>query len=269
MGMTDYTNMIRSAAAAYGEDPGELYGVAKLESGFNPTIKNTTDSNARAGHPSVGIVQYIPSTFQSHMNAAIKANPAAWRGVSHEITNPMAQLLAASWGMTHGKGHAWTTYGRAQAYRGKPGGAVGADAPAPVAPVAGGGDPIADMIIARHSNISPIVLSMLAQDTPAPAIPSPTTQPAASGEPTANGWKQLQHLGQSLFGLRNDPGNSQTTGGHHTNGSEHYSGRAIDFGNARNSAAKLAAWKAWALAHGYDAIDEGDHVHVSLPGGGT
>lgn len=86
------------------------------------------------------------------------------------------------------------------------------------------------------------------------------------GEP---GWHYLQRLGSSMFGLRNDPGNSQTNGGRHTAGSEHYSNRAIDFGNARNSRSALNAWKAYAASIGLDVLDEGDHIHVSLPGGGT
>lgn len=91
------------------------------------------------------------------------------------------------------------------------------------------------------------------------------------GAPTgkvANSWKELQRIGQTKFGLRNDAGNSQTTGGRHTAGSEHYSGRAIDFGTVKNSKAQLQSWLKWARSQGYDAIDEHDHIHVSLPGGG-
>ena len=48
-------------------------------------------------------------------------------------------------------------------------------------------------------------------------------------------------MGQQLFGLQNDPGDSQTTGGDHGAESEHYRGRAVDFGDARNSRDKLNA----------------------------
>jgi SLT domain-containing protein len=35
------------------------------ESGGSETIVNTTDSNAQAGHPSIGLLQYIQSTFDA------------------------------------------------------------------------------------------------------------------------------------------------------------------------------------------------------------
>jgi len=38
----------------------------KTESGGNVNAINNSDSNAVAGHPSQGILQFIPSTFQSH-----------------------------------------------------------------------------------------------------------------------------------------------------------------------------------------------------------
>jgi hypothetical protein len=56
------------------------------------------------------------------------------------------------------------------------------------------------------------------------------------------GYQYLQRLGQTLFGLKNDPGDSQTTGGRHAKGSRHYAGQAVDFGDARNSRQQLQAW---------------------------
>lgn len=80
------------------------------------------------------------------------------------------------------------------------------------------------------------------------------------------GWQFLQRLGTKGFGLQNDPGNSQTFGGGHEDGSEHYSHRAIDFGTARNPRPKLNTWREWLKRNGFDALDEGDHIHTSLPG---
>lgn len=96
--------------------------------------------------------------------------------------------------------------------------------------------------------------------------------PQASGPDPAPGgkdWRWLQRIAQEKFGLKNDPGDSQTTGGGHTAGSRHYSGKAIDFGDARNSRAALNAWYAWALAnknkYGFtEVLDEGDHIHVAF-----
>ena len=40
--------------------------VAEMESGFNPTIQNNWDSNAAAGHPSAGLMQFIQPTFAAY-----------------------------------------------------------------------------------------------------------------------------------------------------------------------------------------------------------
>lgn len=91
------------------------------------------------------------------------------------------------------------------------------------------------------------------------------TLPRRKGE---KGYQYLQRLGTQLFGLRNDPGNSQTTGGQHTQGSYHYSGNAIDFGDARNSRDQLNAWYRF-LDQNRDRLgllellDEGDHIHAA------
>jgi hypothetical protein len=54
------------------------------ESGGDPNAVNRTDSNARAGHPSVGILQFIPSTF------ATFADP----GFNTNIMDPESQMRA-------------------------------------------------------------------------------------------------------------------------------------------------------------------------------
>ena len=46
---------------------GPLETIANHESSGNTSSINLTDSNARAGHPSQGLFQMIPSTFQEHM----------------------------------------------------------------------------------------------------------------------------------------------------------------------------------------------------------
>lgn len=56
------------------------------------------------------------------------------------------------------------------------------------------------------------------------------------------GWQFLQRLGTKGFGLQNDPGNNQTFGGKHADGSDHYAHNAIDYGNARNSEDLLNQW---------------------------
>lgn len=66
----------------------------------------------------------------------------------------------------------------------------------------------------------------------------------ANWKPGEQGWRFLQRFGIG-FGLRNDPGNSQTTGGRHTPGSPHYAGLAIDYGDARNTKQQLDTFAAW------------------------
>jgi hypothetical protein len=68
--------------------PGSLAGAVlqliKHESGGNPNAINLTDSNARAGHPSQGLMQTIPGTFNAY------AGPYRSLG----ITNPLANIFA-------------------------------------------------------------------------------------------------------------------------------------------------------------------------------
>ncbi|MFF5433418.1 transglycosylase SLT domain-containing protein [Streptomyces griseofuscus] len=61
-----------------------------VESGGNPGIVNTTDSNWQAGHPSVGLVQVIENTFKRYAGPFAKTGPFKY-GVS---IDPMANLYA-------------------------------------------------------------------------------------------------------------------------------------------------------------------------------
>lgn len=274
--MGQYDNIIASAASAYGADPGVLYGIGKLESGFRPDAMNNWDSNAKKGTPSGGMFQFIQPTYSAFSRQAKAANPNAWKGVNDSWMDPQAQALTTAWAIKNGKGSHWATYGRAQKYKGKGPKATGPVTPQMAAPqeAAPAAAPQVDSTLAgilTKRGMNPLVAELLSQsDAPAKVqAPAAAKMPKyGSGKPTANSWRQLQKIAQSKFGLKNDPGNSQTTGGRHTAGSEHYSGRAIDFGNARNSQAQLNAWLAYAKAQGYDAINEGDHIHVSLPGSG-
>ena len=57
--------------------------VAEMESGFNPTVQNNWDSNAAAGHPSAGLMQFIRPTFEAYK----------WPGFNDWL-GPVDQLLA-------------------------------------------------------------------------------------------------------------------------------------------------------------------------------
>ncbi|MBO3797238.1 transglycosylase SLT domain-containing protein, partial [Bacillus subtilis] len=43
-----------------------LMTIAKFESGGNPNAINLWDSNAKAGNPSQGLMQTVPTTFNAH-----------------------------------------------------------------------------------------------------------------------------------------------------------------------------------------------------------
>jgi len=98
-----YGPMIR-AAAAYMHQTVSDFNVDMIEriigneSGGNPRAINLTDSNAQAGHPSKGILQYIDQTFRNY----------AMPGFT-DIWNPMHQLIAlfndATWRSDMGMGY--------------------------------------------------------------------------------------------------------------------------------------------------------------------
>lgn len=103
MPATAYGPMIK-AAAAYMHQSITDFNVDMIEriigneSGGNPRIVNNWDSNAKAGHPSMGILQYIEPTF---MHYAMPGHT--------NILNPMDQLIAlfndATWRSDMGMGY--------------------------------------------------------------------------------------------------------------------------------------------------------------------
>lgn len=58
--------------------------IVTYESGWNPNAINLTDSNAAAGHPSQGLMQTIPGTFEAYRLASLP----------DVITDPLANLVA-------------------------------------------------------------------------------------------------------------------------------------------------------------------------------
>lgn len=68
--------------------PGYASGVRKIvmaESGGNPHAINLTDSNARRGTPSQGLMQTIPSTYRHYVAPQLSGRP---------ITDPVANITA-------------------------------------------------------------------------------------------------------------------------------------------------------------------------------
>lgn len=81
-------DLIRAAAAKMhvaisGADISHIMNVIKHESGGRADAVNHWDSNAKAGHPSKGILQFVQSTFDNYAVAG-----------HHNIMSPFDQLLA-------------------------------------------------------------------------------------------------------------------------------------------------------------------------------
>lgn len=248
----DYDNFIAHAAKAYGSDDRLLRAVHQLENSGRVTFDvNNWDSNARAGTPSGGPFQFIKPTFDAFARQAREANPGAWQGVKFDWRDPRAQALAASWAFANGKGSHWSTYSRAKQRAGdmkplrvSPVAAQGATGPSEATPAGGnkaaaislifGNDPVFQMAAARGVETAAAPLSNTGQ--PGGQAEGKGFFARREGE---TGQQYLDRLLQKKFGLQHDPGNSQTTGGRHVEGSLHYRGLATDYGDARNPVAKL------------------------------
>lgn len=95
-----WTPQVKMALAQLGLSPSDLDLVLhriKVESGGNPKAINNWDSNAKAGHPSQGLMQTIPGTFAAY------AGPYKSRG----ITDPMASIYAGLNYAVHRYGSGW------------------------------------------------------------------------------------------------------------------------------------------------------------------
>jgi TP901 family phage tail tape measure protein len=77
-----------------------VYNIAMHESGGNPRAINLTDSNAKAGHPSKGIMQTIDSTFNAY---SIKGHRDIW--------NPIDNIIAGTRYAISRYGEAWLKRG--------------------------------------------------------------------------------------------------------------------------------------------------------------
>lgn len=109
-----WTSALDTAAAAYGVNPKLVRAINQREqSGTSNFVINDWDSNAKAGIPSGGPMQYVEATFAGNARRAREANPQAWRGVKLDWKNPYAQALAASWALANGHGKQWSTFDKA------------------------------------------------------------------------------------------------------------------------------------------------------------
>ncbi|MFJ6463477.1 peptidoglycan DD-metalloendopeptidase family protein, partial [Streptomyces sp. NPDC091387] len=82
------------------------------ESGGNPRAVNNTDSNARAGYPSTGLMQVIRPTFQSYAGSMLKKGPFL-NGVS---IDPLANIYSSMRYAKAAYGNLGKAYGRPGGY---------------------------------------------------------------------------------------------------------------------------------------------------------
>lgn len=103
-GVGQWAGVARQALSMAGLNPGFVLDVLyqmQTESGGNPLAVNLWDSNARAGHPSVGLMQVIAGTYATYGAPRMGyPGPVAY-GVSEQ---PLANIYAAVNYGKHGKG---------------------------------------------------------------------------------------------------------------------------------------------------------------------
>ena len=290
--MSQYRPFFNYAGSVYGVNPDVLDSIARRESSYNPNAANDWDINAQNGIPSKGMFQFIQPTFNSYYDSAAKSNPQAFKKLGQKNwMDWRQQALTTAWALANGKGSAWATYGDAvrdakgQLHSGK--GNVPMPAGMPGESLSGTAESTLDpkrlsriaSLYADEPELGNAIINRLSNQSTAADAPE-YGQPTPSGigggsykllprEAGESAWQYLQRLGQTQFGLRNDPGNSQTTGGNHEDGSYHYTGHAIDFGDARNDWSSLNKWYNFLNANRKplgiaELLNEGDHIHTAL-----
>lgn len=271
---------IMRAAQRAGSDPYTLAATAIVESGLNP---NAVGDNGT----SFGL-------FQMH------AGGAGGRTVADakRYLDPRASIQNRAGAFRGGSGGAWAASvqrpANQAAYAQKVDQVIqqlkNGNINLPNVPAGGGGGGAAP---SGGANPKQFALGLIFEDDPelaglmqraAAAQESPVASPSSAVDPSGMGggslaklprkpgepaWQYLQRLGQSMFGLQNDPGDHQTTGGKHTQNSYHYKGRAIDFGSARNDWGKLNAWYSFLDRNRSqlgirELLNEGDHIHAAI-----
>lgn len=272
--MPDLASLIMNQARKTGADPYTLLATAMVESGLNPRAVGDggtsyglfqfhvggaggpTHASARKYLDPMTAVENRARHFRGGSGGAFAASvqrPADAAGYARKVDAVIAQLKAGK--MPKGSN-------------------VQLNAPVASQGVSGGSNKAAAIGLIFGDDP---VFNMAAQSAASakPSVQGPVVQTGAGVParlPGEKGWQYLQRIGSSMFGLKNDPGNSQSTGGKHTAGSNHYKGKAIDFGNGRNSEAQLNKFHSYLNQNrGALGVDEliwkapghYDHLHAS------
>lgn len=114
-GVKRWTQVVLTALKMVGQVPGLLNITLRRmnqESGGNPNIVNKWDSNWKAGHPSVGLMQVIGPTFRAYAGKLKNTGPFLY-GTS---VNPLANVYASMRYALANYGSLNSAYGRAGGY---------------------------------------------------------------------------------------------------------------------------------------------------------
>lgn len=95
----------------FGVNPALLEGIGFRESGHRANAANNWDSNAKAGIPSKGVMQFIQPTFDAFYRQASEARPNVFAKLgAKNWMDPRQQIATTAWAIANGKGSHWATY---------------------------------------------------------------------------------------------------------------------------------------------------------------
>lgn len=263
--MTNYRELARRYAIKYGINPTYFIRQIKAESGFNP--RAVSPAGAR------GIAQIMPGTAKGWgvdpMNPRAALDAAA-KNMSRYLKSYKGDWRKALAAYNAGPG-AVQKYGGVPPY---------AETRAYINKILAGGDPLNAAVKAGSVGLGPstvqlpgieatpfdktgLVSSLFGEDEwfvdalrrkheaaqaklagaggefAIPGQSQPQKGSGPGGAMTLKDYRDLMKLG-SKFGLKIQ-GNFQTTGGKHEAGSNHYAGRAVDYGDANNKRSQFLA----------------------------
>jgi hypothetical protein len=247
--------MIANQARRTGADPLTLLATAIVESNLNPNAVGDggtsyglfqmhvggaggrTHGEARRYLDPRTAVENRARHFRGGSGGAFAASvqrPADPSGYARKVDAVIAQLRAGK-----------SPYSKALSGAGMPAGSLTGPS---TGPSAGGNKAAAIGLIFGDDPVFNMAAQSAVAVKPSAGVASPI-QAEGKGffarRKGETGQQYLDRLLQKKFGLRHDPGNSQTTGGRHSAGSGHYRGTATDFGDARNDPRVLQAAENW------------------------
>ena len=239
-----YQQAYTSFGNAFGVNPTVLKYIGQLESNHNPGAVNNWDSNAAAGIPSKGIMQFIQPTFDSFYNQAAADRPDVFGSLGQkDWMNPQQQIATAAWALANNKGSHWATYNKALSQAGGqlrvPQGQFAMDSSQNAIQGPQGLDEKKAKALNSLAEWDPVKYGYKRDKYMASANQQPA-DPHTMDDGHDYGSNLGMHDLINKFGIQFDSNapwqqNPQQGGGKHTANSWHYAGKAFDIGDARNS----------------------------------